>query len=134
MNHGEIDQIEEMYYTTIQKISALTSQPCAGDDTKLNTDDIRERISKWTKGLQMSELQMFRMSFRLGSEITDAIKNLCDILRDELNNELGFRGDLRQIGSYVDGIKVARVFDFDFLYIIEDKDVEVHPDEQQGLY
>ncbi len=134
MNQEEICQIEDVYYTTIQKMSALISQPYDGEDVKLNSDDIRERISNWTKGLKMSELQMFRLSYRLGSEITDAIKNLCDILRYELNKRTDFRGDLHQIGSYVDGIKVARVFDFDFLYIIEDKDVEVRADEEQGLY
>ncbi len=130
-----MDQIEEMYYTTIQKVSALTSQPYDGDHIKLSAGEIRDRIAKWTEGMHMFDIQRFRLSLRLGREIFWPImQDLRDILRLELNKQFGFRGDLHQIGSSVDGIKVGRVFDFDFLYIIEDQDVEVRADEQQGLY
>ncbi len=133
MKDCEISQIEDRYYTTMQKVSTLTNQS-RGDDVKLSSEEIRERISKWTEGLQLSELQVFRLSFRLDREIVRAIVDLRNILNVALNKQTGHRGELFQIGSYAEDIKVAWAFDFDFLYIIFDKDIEVHADEQQGLY
>ncbi len=115
------------------KLSALTSQ-IPGDEANICSRDIRERISKWTEGLQMSELQKFRMNFRLGSSMIRSIEDLRRILQEELNKQTGHQGKLHEIGSYPEVIKLARDFDFDFLYVIHDKDVEVRADEQQGLY
>ncbi len=114
-------------------MSVLTRQPHR-DSANVGSRDIREGISKWTEGLQISELQKFRLEFRLGRHTIRSIDRLRHILQDELNRKTGHQGKLYEIGSYIEDLKFARAFDLDFLYVIHDKDIEVRTNEQQGLY
>ncbi len=124
--------IVDTYYAVLQEMSELPVQARC-DNTVQSSEEIKERISRWTAALSEPALFPYFDYFGLCVRHLCPIQTLCNFFEYCLTKQMYYPGHLLEIGSskYSDETEVPKVLDY--LYIIR-CNAQVLADEQQGLY
>ncbi len=132
--------LEELYYKAIQDAKLDDLQNEVGPELGppgYSTEDFRQ----WARKIDIYRLGEGAADFateqqeEIVKEFGAYRKNVVKKLSEELTYEnLGLNGQLRDIGSCIDGSKVGSASEMDSLYVIQGSNLTVEKSHKQGLY
>ncbi len=125
----------ELYYKTLglAKISTLTEQESS---TKQYS---QKGFEEWVKSVDIYNLDDQAINFPAAGTLVPGFRKFRENVGRLLSQKFKYKavdlpGELKDIGSCVDGSKVGKMNEVDNLYVMDDRHFIIKPTEEAGIY
>ncbi len=134
------EEIEKLYYKAVQDAKSGDLTKDAGQEPE-PPGYCEEKFSRWAKGIDIYTLDKGAADFstKQHEEIVKEFGDYRQKVAAKLSQELVFEGvplngQLRDIGSCIDGSKIGSVNEMDSLYVMQENTFTIEHSDKRGLY